>query len=70
MVAIAHNYTNTVPDKNNFINTKEIVNTINTIKKSNKIVLAKPDKGSGIVLLDKTEYLGKMNEIIMIQQNL
>ena len=64
MVAIAHNYTKTIPDKSQFINTKEIVNTINTIKKNDKIIIAKPDKGSGVVLLDKTEYLGKMNNIL------
>ena len=64
LVAIAHNYTNTMPDKCQYINTKEIVNTINAIKKTDKIVIAKPDKGSGIVLLDKKEYLDKMNGIL------
>ena len=29
-----------------------------------KIIIAKPVKGSGIVLLDKKEYLDKMNEIL------
>ena len=64
LVAIAHNYTNTTPDKCQNINTKEMVNIINAIKKNNKIVIAKPDKGSGIVLLDKKEYLDKINEIL------
>ena len=41
-----------------------MVNIINAIKKNNKIVIAKPDKGSGIVLLDKKEYLDKINEIL------
>ena len=64
LVAIAHNYTKTIPEKSQFINIKEIVNTVNTIKKNDKIVIAKPDKGSGVVLLDKTEYLDKMNKIL------
>ena len=64
LVTIAHNYTNTSPDKCKYINTKEMVNTINAIKKNNKIVIAKPDKGSGIVLLDKKKCLDKMNEIL------
>ena len=37
---------------------------IKSIKKNDKIVLAKPDKGLGIVVLDKTEYLRKMMEIL------
>ena len=41
-----------------------MVNRIQAIKKNNKIVIAKPDKESGIVLLDKKEYLDKMNEIL------
>ena len=63
MVSIAHNYTKTIPDKSQFIDTKEIVNKINTIKKNDKIVIAKLDKGLGVVLLDKIEYLAKMNKI-------
>ena len=39
-------------------------NTVNTKKKIEKIVMAKPDKVSGIVLLNKTEHLGKMNELL------
>ena len=58
LVAIAHNYIKTIPDKSQLINTKEIVNTINTIKKNDKIVIAKPDKGSGVVLLDKIFKVG------------
>ena len=51
-------------NKCQYIKTKEIVNTINAIKKNNKIVIAKLDKNSGIVLLDKKKYLDKMNEIL------
>ena len=41
-----------------------MLNTINHIKKNNEIEIAKPDRGSGIVILDKKEYLDKMNEIL------
>ena len=41
-----------------------MLNTINYIKKNNEIEIAKPDRGSGIVILDKKEYLDKMNEIL------
>ena len=41
----------------------EMSDVIKSIKMSDKKVLAKPDKGSGIVVLDKTEYLRKILEI-------
>ena len=37
---------------------------ISAIKKNEKIVIAKPDKGSGIVLLVEKEYLDRINEIL------
>ena len=64
LVAIAHNYINIVPDKIQFNNIKEMVNRSNTTKKNNKIVISEPDKDSGIVLLNKKEYLCKMNEVL------
>ena len=64
LVAIAHNYANTKPEKNFMLDTNEMSDVIKSIKKNDKIVLAKPDKGSGIVVLDKTEYLRKMMEIL------
>ena len=64
LVALAHNYANTKPEKNLMVNTSEMSAVIRDIKNNEKIVLAKPDKGSGIVVLDKTDYLGKMNLII------
>ena len=36
---------------------KEIVNTINTINKNNKIVIAKSEKGSDFVLLVKNRII-------------
>ena len=35
LVAIAQKYTNTITDKSQFISTKEVVNTTNTIKTNN-----------------------------------
>ena len=54
LAAIAHNYANTKPEKNLMLDTNEMSNVIKSIKFNDKIVLAKPDKGSGIVVLDKT----------------
>ena len=50
--------------KNLMLDTNEMLEVVKNIKKNDKIVLAKPDKGSGIVALDKTEYLRKMLEIL------
>ena len=35
---------------------------INQLKRNNDIVITKPDKGSGVVIMDKTEYLRLLSE--------
>ena len=65
LVAMAHNYANIKLEKNLMLDTNKMSDVIKSIKKNDKIVLAKPDKGSGIVVLDKTEYLRKMLEILV-----
>ena len=46
------------------LDTNEMSEVIRNIKKNDKIVLAKPDKGSGIMVLDKKEYSRKPVEIV------
>ena len=46
------------------INTKEIITSLTKIKSSEHIVITKPDKGSGIVILNKNDYNSKMFKII------
>ena len=53
LAAMAHNYTNTKPEKN------LMLEVIRNIKKNDKIFLAKPHKGLGIVVLNKKEYFRK-----------
>lgn len=38
--------------------------TIKSLKSRNDMYLTKPDKGSGIVILNKQDYLDKMNNIL------
>ena len=68
LAAFAYIYAKTKPDKN-LMNTNEISRVIRSIKKNDKIVLAKPDKGSGIVVLVKIQYLRKLFEIIDDKSN-
>ena len=36
---------------------KALVNALNRLKKRDDIVITRPDKGSGVVVMDKTEYI-------------
>ena len=44
--------------------TKEDFNTIKALSKNDNIVICKPDKGKGIVILNKTDYISKMELIL------
>ena len=37
---------------------------IDNLKKDDSVTISKPDKGNGCVVLDKTDYINKMQEII------
>ena len=37
---------------------------IGILKKGDSMIISKPDKGNGCVVLDKTDYINKMQEII------
>ena len=43
---------------------KECFRAINRLRKNDDIIITKPDKGSGVVLLNKSDYVNKMNEIL------
>ena len=43
---------------------KECFRAINRLRKNDDIIITKPDKGSGVVLLNKSDYVDKMNEIL------
>ena len=43
---------------------KRYINTLNNLRKDQSIIICKQDKGNGIVLLDKNDYLTKINCII------
>ena len=43
---------------------KECFRAIKKLRKNDDIIITKPDKGSGVVLLNKSDYVDKINEII------
>jgi hypothetical protein len=40
------------------------LNVLKNLSKNNNIVITKPDKGKGIVILDKTDYISKIDTIL------
>ena len=43
---------------------KECFRAINRLRKNNDILVTKPDKDSGVVFLNKSDYVDKMNKIL------
>ena len=43
---------------------KECFRAIDRLRKNDDVIITKPDKGSGVVLLNKRHYVDKMNEIL------
>ena len=44
--------------------TKNHFKALNSLRKNDSIVICKPDKGNAVVILDKTAYVEKMNQIL------
>ena len=61
---LAHLYCDSIIDSRDFTMHKECFRAINRLRKNDYIIVIKPDKGSGVVLLNKSDYVDKMNEIL------
>ena len=46
------------------MDTSEIRSIVKSLKNDNNLIITKPDKGNGCVLMNKTDYLQKMDAII------
>lgn len=44
--------------------TKQHRDALHILKKDNTLIMSKPDKGGGLVLMDKADYIDKMNSIL------
>ena len=63
---LAHFYCDSTIDSHDFPMHKECFRAINRIQKNDDII-TKPAKGSGVVLLNKSDYVDKMNDILYDQ---
>ena len=61
---LAHLYCDSTIDLCDFTMCKECFRAINRLRKNDDIIITKPDKGFGIALLNKSDYIDKMNEIL------
>ena len=61
---LAHAYCGTPVDAGNFPMHRECLSAIKSLRSNNNILITKPDKGSGMVILNKTDYIKKMNSIL------
>ena len=63
LVATCYQYL-THPSRNKGLLSKEHFERLTEIRRNKDIILLRPDKGSGIVLLDRAEYVSKMKEVL------
>ena len=61
---LAHAYCGYPIDSANFLMTKECFRAIKALRQNPDIHISKPDKGSGVVILNKRDYILKMEAIL------
>ena len=60
----AHLYCDSTIDSRDFTMHKECFRASNSLRKNDDIIITKPDQGSGVVLLNKSYCVDKMNKIL------
>ena len=61
---LAHTYCGSPIDLGDFLMTKECFQAIKSLWTNEEILITKPDKGAGIVILNKNDYNDKMKTIL------
>ena len=64
IISMAHRYTQAKIDRDHSVEVKSFARILKNLKKNNDILITKPDKGSGVVILNKVDYITKMLEIV------
>lgn len=64
MADYSQQYANAKIDKTGFPLTDNHLKAIKQLKNSKDLIITRPDKGNGVVLLDRTDYINKMNSIL------
>ena len=62
-VDVAHQYRSSKPLYNSLLKTRHI-NALKELKNNPNIVILRPDKGSGAVVMDVSDYNAKMSDIL------
>ena len=60
---LAHAFCGTQIDLTDFTMHRECFDVIKSLRSNDKIIITKPDKGSGVVILNKSDYITKINLI-------
>ena len=61
---MAHAYCGTPVDLGDFSMHKEHFQAIKSLRSNEQILITKPDKGSGVIILNKSDYIQKMGNIL------
>ena len=61
---LAHRFANCKVDRTGFRLNREHMNAIKNLKKRSDVIITKPDKGNGVVLLKRSDYVDKMEVIL------
>ena len=63
LVNTCYQYSHSKPNMKNVLS-KEHMESLKKLRTNKEIIISKPDKGCGIVLLDKNDYINKMGNIL------
>ena len=63
---LAHSYSKSQIEKHNFMMQNECYQAIKSLRRNEKILITRPDKGSGEVILNKSDYVTKMGNILNV----
>ena len=64
LAGIAEKYTCQKVDKIGFPLRQEHFHAIRQLKQDTNIVITRPDKGNGVVILSRDDYVSKMNDVL------
>ena len=64
LVDLAYIYCESKPDNHDIAIQKEWFSAIAKLRRNDSITITKPDKGSGVVILNRSDYTNKMNNIL------
>ena len=61
---LAHSYSESQIEKHDFMMQNECYQAIKSLRRNEKILITRRDKGSGVVVLNKNDYVTKMGNIL------